>query len=165
MSSPCRTETYLKAGISLVPLAPLTNVTEADLPGLIRRMEQQIDKQPKRRAGKLWTATNVLMGLRYPEELVSQLLKGKMEAMRESTTYQAILQEGRQEGITLGREEGITVGEQQALLRQGTKRFGPPGPATVTAIEAIHDMGRLGTLLDRILELNIQSWDDLLRTP
>jgi hypothetical protein len=47
MSDPCRTETYLKTGNSLVPLAPLTNVTEADLPELIRRVEERIDKEPR----------------------------------------------------------------------------------------------------------------------
>jgi predicted transposase YdaD len=160
-------ETYLSAGISLVPLAPLTKVTEADLPGLIRRMEEKIEKEPRPRPGKLWTATNVLMGLRYPKELAAQLLKGKMEAMRESTTYQAILQEGRQEGIIVGREEGITLGrikgEQQALLLLGTKQFGPPDPATVAAIQAIQDMGRLGALLVRTVDPGIHGWDDLLR--
>ncbi len=160
-------ETYLKAGISLVPLAPLANVTEADLPGLIRRMEEEIDAQPKPRAGKLWTATNVLMGLRYPEELAAQLLKGKMQAMRESTTYQAILQEGRQEGIAVGREEGITEGRideaRRLLIRQGTKRFGAPDSTTLAAIEAIQDLDRFEALGDRIVDADIHGWDDLLR--
>jgi hypothetical protein len=156
-------ETYLKAGLSLVPLAPLTNVTEADLPGLIRRMEELIDKEPRPRAGKLWTATSVLMGLRYPDELSDQLLKGKRQAMRESTTYQAILREGRQEGIMEGRIEGRIEGERRLLVRQGTKRFGVPDAATVTAIEAIEDLGRFEALGDRVLDAGIQSWDDLLR--
>jgi hypothetical protein len=71
--------------------------------------------------------------------------------MRESATYQAILQEGRIEG------------GQRFLLRQGTKRFGEPDVATVTAIEAIRDIDRLEALGDRILESDLQSWDDLLR--
>jgi predicted transposase YdaD len=122
-------ETYLNAGISLVPLAPLTNVTKANLPGLIRRMEEKIEKEPKPQPGKLWTATNVLMGLRYPKKLAVRLLKGKMQAMRESTTYQAILQEGRQEGRI---EEA-----RKFLLRLGTKQFGPPAATAVTALERI----------------------------
>ncbi|MGP0064811.1 MAG: hypothetical protein ACLQGP_14585 [Isosphaeraceae bacterium] len=148
-------ETFLKAGISLVPLAPLTQVSEADLPGLIRRMEERIDEEPKPRADKLWTATLLLMGMRYPDELANQLLERKLKAMRESTTYQAILREGRQ--------EGIIEGEKQALLRLGTKRFGTPEPAIVTAIGAIQDIGRLGALLERTVDLDIHGWDDLLR--
>jgi len=37
------------------------------------------------------------MGLRYLEELASQLLEG-VRNMHESTTYEAILREGREEG-------------------------------------------------------------------
>ncbi len=111
------------------------------------------------------------MGLRYPEELVAQLLKGKREIMRESTTYQAILQEGRQEGIAVGREEGIMKGRVEGridearrfLVRQGTKRFGEPDAATVAAIEAIQDLDRLEAMGDRLLDVEIQTWDDLLR--
>jgi hypothetical protein len=77
--------------------------------------------------------------------------------MRESTTFQAILREGRQ--------EGIIVGVQRVLLRQGTKRFGPPDPTTVTAIEAIKDIDQLEALLDRLLDADIHGGDDLLRTP
>jgi predicted transposase YdaD len=91
--------------------------------------------------------------------------------MRESVTYQAILREGRQEGIIVGREEGIMEGriegriegERRLLVRQGTKRFGVPDAATVTAIEAIEDLDRFEALGDRILDAGIQSWDDLLR--
>jgi hypothetical protein len=50
------------------------------------------------------------------------------------------------------------------LLRQGTKRFGEPNPATIAALEAIQDIDRLGALGERILDPNIQDWNDLLRT-
>ena len=159
-------ETYLKAGVSLVPLAPLTNVTEADLPGLIRRMEETIDKEPRPRAGKLWTATSVLMGLRYPKELSDQLLKGKQQAMRESLTYQAILREGRQRASS--RERG---GHRGRAIRRGAAVAGSSGEEAVRrsrcrycpAIEAIKDLDRFEALGDRVLDAGIQSWDDLLR--
>ena len=72
--------------------------------------------------------------------------------MRESTTYQAILREGR------------ITGEQKLLQRQGTKRFGEPDATTVAAIEAIQDIDRLEALGERILDPGIRDWDDLLRT-
>ena len=150
-------EPYLTAQVNLVPLAPLTNVPESEeaLRGLVRRMAERINAEPQPRAAKLWTATCLLMGLRFSEELAFQLLEG-VQNMRESTTYQAILREGRQ--------EGKVEGEQELLLRQGTKRFGEPDATTIAALEAIQDIDRLGALGERILDPNIQDWNDLLRT-
>ena len=140
-----------------MPLAPLTNVPESEeaLRGLVRRMAERINAEPEPRAAKLWTATCLLMGLRFSEELAFRLLEG-VQNMRESTTYQAILKEGRQ--------EGKVEGEQELLLRLGTKRFGEPDAATIAAIEAIQDIDRLGAIGERILDPNIQDWNNLLRT-
>ena len=90
-------ESYLSSGVNLVPLAPLTNVAESGLPGLVQRMAARINAESPPRSAKLWTATYLLMGLSYSEEVVAHLLEGVMN-MQESTTYQAILREGRQEG-------------------------------------------------------------------
>jgi predicted transposase YdaD len=157
-------EPCLTAGVNLVPLAPLTNVSEADLPAVVRRMADRINREPRPKAAKLWTATYLLMGLRCSEELVSQLLEG-FQTMRESTTYQAILREGRQEGVIEGRAQGRIAGEQRMLLRLGTKQFGEPDPATLAAIEAIQDMVRLEALFDRALNPEIHTWNDLLQAP
>ena len=72
------------------------------------------------------------------------------QIMRESTTYQRILKEGR-----------ITR-EQQFLPRLGTKRFGEPDAATVTAIEAIREIDRLEALGERVLDPDLVDWKDLL---
>ena len=61
-------EPYLTSGVNLVPLAPLTNVTEDELPALVHRMEERINAEPRPNAVKLWTATYVLMGLRYSKK-------------------------------------------------------------------------------------------------
>jgi hypothetical protein len=153
-------EDYLSAEVGLVPLAPLTNVAEVDLPEVVRRMAGRINVEPRPRAAKLWTATYLLMGVRYPDDVVNQLLEG-IQTMRESSTYQAILREGRQEG----RQEGRVEGEQKLLLRMGTKRFGKPNAATVAEIEAVRDIDRLENLGERILDPGIRDWDELLRTP
>jgi len=154
---------YLTAGVNLVPLAPLTNVKEDELPGLVRRMDGRINAEPRPRALRLWTATYLLMGLCYSEELVTRLLEGVLD-MQESTTYQAILREGRQEGLIEGRNEGRITGEQQLLVRQGTKRFGKPDTAILAVIEAIRDVERLEALGERILDPDVREWSDLLRT-
>jgi len=155
-------EPYLTAGLNLVPLAPLANVIVEALPGLVRRMAGRINAEPPPRAAKLWTAAYLLMGLRYSEELASQLLEG-VQKMQESTTYQAILREGRNEGRNEGLIEGRITGEQQLLVRQGTKRFGKPDTPILAAIEAIRDVERLEALGERILDPDVRDWDNLLR--
>ena len=45
-------------------------------------------------AGEIWTATYVLMGLRYTAEETETLLQG-VRAMTDSVTFQAILEEVR----------------------------------------------------------------------
>ena len=154
-------EPYLAAGVGLVPLAPLADVAAADLPGVVRRMAERINREPRPRAAKLWTATYLLMGLRYSDEQANQLLEGVLE-MRESTTYQAILREGREQGREEGRAEGLIAEARRLLLRQGTKRFGEPDAATVVAVEAIRDIDRLEALFDRALDQTITGWDHLL---
>ncbi len=107
-------ETFLEAGPALTPLAPLAAVTESELPELVRRMAERINQEPPLRASKLWTATFLLMGLRYSDELTVHLLEG-VASMRESTTYQWILKEGREEGIKQGLQEGRQEGRQEGL--------------------------------------------------
>ncbi len=151
---------YLTAGVNLVPLAPLTNVPEEVLPGLVRRMAERINAEPEPRADKLWTATYLLMGLRYSNAFASQLLEG-VQNMRESTTYQAILKEGRSEGLIEGR-----VGEaRRLLLLQGEIRFGPPDETTRDAIEAIGDLDRLERIGRRVVDTSVNDWESLLGTP
>jgi hypothetical protein len=110
------------------------------------------------RAARLWTVTGLPLGMRYPYELVERLREGRHN-MQESTTYQKILSDGRQEGL----QEGRLAGERRFLLRQGTKKFGEPGAATVAAIEAIRDADRLEALGLRIIDADVRTWDDLLR--
>ena len=74
--------------------------------------------------------------------------------MQESTTYQAILKEGR--------HEGRIAGEQQLLIRQGTKRFGNPDDPTLAAIEAIRSIDRLEALGERIVDPEVRDWKSLL---
>jgi len=159
---------YLTAGVNLVPLAPLTNVAAESLPDLVRRMADRINAEPEPRAAKLWTATYLLMGLRVPDEVAAHLLEG-VQNMRESTTYQAILREGLNEGLIMGRNEGLIEGRvaeaQRLLLRQGGIRFGAPDETTRAAIEAVRDLDRLERMSDRLLDMGIHDWDGLLGTP
>ena len=76
--------------------------------------------------------------------------------MKESSTYQAILEEGREEG----RQEGALV-ETKKLLRQwGEDAFGTPDARTAAAIERLNDLTRLEDLLRRVH--SVTSWQELL---
>jgi hypothetical protein len=74
--------------------------------------------------------------------------------MHESTTYQAIL--------TQGRNEGHVAGERQVLVRLGTKRFGKPDAAILAAIETVRDVERLAALCERTLDSDVCDWASLL---
>jgi predicted transposase YdaD len=151
-------ELYLNASVALVPLAPLADVSRTELPGVIQRMKARIGREPRPRAAKLFAISYLLMGLRYEDELTNQLFEG-IEIMRESTTYQRILTEGRQEGENLGRLHEA----RRIIYLQGSQRFGEPSSASTAALEAIEDVGRLELLVKRILEPDLRDWDDLLR--
>ncbi len=95
------------------------------------------------------------MGLRYPDEVTRELL-GRVRNMRESTTYQAILAEGRAEGEAQGRAEEA----RRILLRLGRRKFGPPEARIGAELRRVADLEQLERLADR--ELVASSWDELL---
>jgi predicted transposase YdaD len=83
--------------------------------------------------------------------------------MRESVTYQAILDEGRAEGRADGRAEGRAAEARALLALLGEQKFGPPDARARAALEAIGDAERLEALARRLLAAT--SWDDLLGQP
>jgi predicted transposase YdaD len=142
----------LAGGLAALPMAPLAEASPDALPEVIRQMEARIAQEASPdEAGVLWTATYVLMGLRYSRKMATALLRG-VRAMKESVTYQAIVDEGRAEG---------RITEARAiLLRQGQKRFGPPTAEMRAALEAITSIERLELLAERLLD--VESWQELL---
>ena len=85
--------------------------------------------------------------------------------MKESTTYQKILNEGREvgreEGRVEGREEGQLAEARRFALRLGTRCLGEPNPAVVDAINNSTDTARLEVLVERLLQ--VESWSALLK--
>lgn len=144
-------ERLLAGGLGTLALAPLTDEAASRLPAVLSRMEERFQQEAAPPlAAKLRAATFVLLGLRYPAEMIRQLFQGVI-GMRESSTYQLILSEGEL------REA------KKLLLLQGRKKFGPPDEATAAALEAIADLARLEQLHDRLLE--VSSWQELLTPP
>ncbi len=84
--------------------------------------------------------------------------------MKESSTYQAILEEARAEGFALGYALGFAAGalaEAKKLLRLlGEEACGPPDAATAAAIEQLDDLARLEAMLRRVRTAG--GWQELL---
>lgn len=164
-------EAMLSAGVGALPLAPLADVNLADLPGVIGAMHTRLKSEVTlSEAAQLWTATYVLMGLRYDQALVTKLLQG-VRAMEESVTYQAIISKGRTEGEAKGKAEGMALGEAEGaagearriLLLLGTDAFGKPDAAAQAAIGRLHDCEKLEALIKRVRK--VKGWQELLATP
>ena len=145
-------EPLLTGGFPLLPLAPISAVTEAQLPGIIQRIERRLTgRRGRRQAPVVWAAAYILLGLRYSPALAAQLFRGVL-SMKESSTYQAILEEGRTEGA---------VAEARRLLRfLGEDAFGPPDTQTAVLIDRLDDLARLEELARRVR--TAENWQELL---
>lgn len=141
----------LSGGLGLVPLAPLGSVHQADLPAVVTQMKQRFERETPSQAGELWSATYMLMGLRYERALIQTLLRG-VKNMKESVTYQAIIEEGKVEGKA---EEA-----RRMLLLMGRDQFGEPSAKIVALLDAMTDLGRLEALALRLL--HVKTWEELL---
>jgi predicted transposase YdaD len=145
-------EQVLSAGLSVLPLAPISDVAQDRLPKVIEQMEERFAVLDDRaRVGELWTATKILMGTRYDKVFTDELLRG-VRSMKESVTYQAIV------------EEGTLKEALRFLLRVGLERFKtPPSPKQMQKLEAIQDANALEDLTGPLLRVN--NWDEFLNTP
>jgi predicted transposase YdaD len=140
----------LSGGLGTLPLAPISRVTERELSSVIKEMKTRLSGRGEARAKDLWTATYLLMGLRYPLPLVDQLLR-EVVTMEESVTYQAIL------------DRGAVRQAHTTLILQGRERFGNPTTDIRRVIEGITDLPYLQDLHVKLLR--VSSWEDLLGLP
>jgi hypothetical protein len=91
-----------------------------------------------------------LLGLRYSPEIARVLMRGVV-GMKESTTYQAIL------------EEGELKEARKILLLIGPGSLREPDAATVAAINALENLEALERMIRRLSQ--VHSWQELLGTP
>ena len=138
-----------------LPLAPLCRLpenvpVEEALAEVIRRMNERLQREVSwPEAALLLNAAYVLTGLRVSRPMAEQIFQG-VRLMRESSTYQAILDEGRIEEA------------QKMILRLGRQKFGSPNDLIAAALQAITDLERLERMGDRIL--SVSTWNELLAT-
>ncbi|OAI47901.1 hypothetical protein AYO44_08465 [Planctomycetaceae bacterium SCGC AG-212-F19] len=146
-------ERLLTGGLGTLPLAPISGVTEADLPDVVQQMDCRLQQEANSdEAAVLGTAAFILTGLRLLPAAIMELYRGVhfMSILKDSSAYQVFL------------EEGKTVEARAILRRQGQIRFGAPDAATVAALEGITDLARLERMSERIL--NAGSWQEVLAT-
>lgn len=79
--------------------------------------------------------------------------------MKESATYQAILEEGRAEGEA----KGMLAEAKKVLRLLGESRFGPLDAQGATTLESIKDVPRLEELIVKLP--HVGSWQELLGPP
>ncbi len=148
-------EEFLAGALGTTPLAMLGALPEgvplADaLANVAQRLIERLEREaPQDRTRKLLTAAYVLTGLRVRRDLARTIFRG-VRAMRESDTYLAILDEGRE-------DEAKSV-----ILRLGQDRFGAPGDSIVARLSGITDLERLHRLQHRLSKAS--DWEDLLNT-
>ena len=148
-------EQLLRSSLATAPLAVLGKLPESlgltdGLVSVIRQLAERLESEATGdQADRLLVAAYILTGLRLkaPNE-VKQLFQGISIAMRESVTYQAILEEGHVEGL------------HRTILRQGRVRFGEADEAIRQQIEAIRDIVVLEDLTERLLI--VSSWNELM---
>lgn len=150
------TDRLVECGMGILPFAFIGAITPQELPALVRRTETLLDRESKPGlVAEIWTAIRILMGLRFKGEFVNDLLKG-VKAMKESTTYQAIVEEGKE----LGRAEGAVKEARAIILRQAKLRFGDPDAQKIAMLNSIKSLERLEILADRVMF--VSNWDELL---
>ena len=130
----------LSGGLAALPLAPLAARSRRAVADAVYAAHDWLHAEADaQRARELSAATFILLGLNHQEAFINTLTKG-VQKMRESSFYQMILREGRNEGLLAGRNEGLALGRLQEardlLYLQGTRRFGEPTTEHRARIEA-----------------------------
>ena len=127
-------------------MALLTDDAEARLPDVVNRFaERAVRESPTRDAGNLLlSCAYLLLGLRYDDAVASTLFK-RVQTMKESSTYQGILREGRAEGRVEGRQDDILL-----ILRT---RFGAVPPNVEAKVRATADPVQLQAVVVRAIQV------------
>lgn len=143
-------ETLMAGGIGTLPLALLTDDAEPRLGEFVDRIDARLrtDGIPDNTRRLILTSGYILLGLRYDDEQIQSAFV-RARGMRESSTYQLILREGRAEAM------------QEAILDNLTERFGMIPSEVEARVRAETNYSRLKDA--HRAALTVASPDELLR--
>jgi predicted transposase YdaD len=149
-------EEILVGGLATLPLAPLAEGGDKAVPQLIESLHERFHRETSRaEANTYMLATALLMGMKYPEDLIRRLFVDT-HFLEESVTYQMILRQGEAKGQNKWR-----LAEARKILEKlGTKRFGLPDASIRARLDAMTKVEQFEAITDRILDAT--SWNDLL---
>lgn len=101
----------------LLPLAILSQAAEVDAVATLQEIQSRIAEivPDEGMQSNLAAATAIFAGLKLEADVIQKIMRSR--TMRESTFYQAILEEGRQEGLREGEKRGIEKGLQKGYVR------------------------------------------------
>jgi len=171
-------EPLMTGPLGAIPLALLTNQALGRLPELVDRIDERLQSESVGEAARrrLLTSCYILAGMRYDGDDVHTAFARTM-GMKESTTYQMILQEGREEGIRTGIQTGMQTGiqtgiqtglktgliaaRQEALLDIIRERFGSVPELVEARIRATDDSAKLQAAIRQ--SVRVTDPNDILR--
>ena len=124
----------------------------------IRRVEREVGD--RERATALLDGAYILLGLLYDGVEIARWF-AEAQGMKESSTYQRILDEGRAEGRAEGRQEGLREGRQEGqvlALRENVllvyrERFGEVPGEVEAKVRGVEDVERLRGMLLSLLRV------------
>ncbi len=133
-------ESLLSGNIGAIPLSLLTDEATGRLGEFVDRIDDRLRSMGTDESTRklILTSSYILLGMRYDEVVIDQAFI-RTRGMKESTTYQAILREGRDEG----RDEGVIAARKQAILDILAERFGVVTPEVQSRIQSANDASRL----------------------
>jgi len=151
----------LDGPVGLLPLALLTDDAAPLLSELVTKVDMRLehDRVSKESHSELLSACNILLGLRYDNAMIQSLFR-ELRTMRESSTYQAILDEGRLEGRLEGEKRGELQGLREAIIDATDVKLGLPPVSLTEKLESIVDREQLRRLIR--VAVRATSWDEII---
>ncbi len=152
-------ESLLGGPLGALPLSVLADDARGRLEEVVARMDRRLRDEPTPDPTRklLLASSFILSGLRYNDETIQSAFIG-VTGMKESITYQAILNEGRSEGVKEGVASGTIAARQADLIDIIEERFGVVPPELAAHIRATSDSAKLQAAIRRAVR--VQSLDE-----
>ncbi len=137
-------DVLLAGGLGALPPALLTNDARGRIGELVEKLDRRLCEpgvgDDTRRT--IMASSYILLGLRYDEILFHEAFQ-RASGMKESSSYQFILKEGRQEGLHVGKLQAL----RETLLDILADRFGQMSVELVAQISLADDLLALRTAI------------------